>query len=46
MMNYEKIKGYAGLVVLLIGLMLLFYLFFKYILIYTLPFFIGWFLAI
>lgn len=45
MMNYEKIKGYAGLVVLALGLMLLFYLFFKYILIYTLPFFIGWFLA-
>ena len=45
MMNYEKIKGYASLVVLAIGLMLLFYLFVKYILIYTLPFFIGWFLA-
>ena len=45
MMNYEKIKRYADLVVLVIGLLLLFYLFFKYILIYTLPFFIGWFLA-
>ena len=44
-MNYEKIKRYADLVVLVIGLLLLFYLFFKYILIYTLPFFIGWFLA-
>ena len=44
-MNYEKIKGYASLIVLALGLMLLFYLFFQYILIYTLPFFIGWFLA-
>ena len=44
-MNYEKIKKYTYLVVLIIGALLLSYLFFKYILIYTLPFLIGWFLA-
>ena len=44
-MNYEKIKKYTYLVVLVIGALLLSYLFFKYILIYTLPFLIGWFLA-
>ena len=44
-MNYEKIRRYADLVVLVIGVILLSYLCFKYILIYTLPFIIGWFLA-
>ena len=44
-MNYEKIRRYADLVVLVIGVILLSYLCFKYILIYTLPFLIGWFLA-
>ena len=44
-MNNDKLKKYTDLVVLIIGLIILFYLFFRYILIYTLPFFIGWFLA-
>lgn len=44
-MKYEKITKYADLVVLIIGLVLLSYLFFKYLLIYLLPFLIGWFLA-
>ena len=44
-MNYEKIRRYTDVVVLVIGVMLLSYLFFKYVFIYLLPFLIGWFLA-
>ena len=40
-MNYDKIRRYADLVVLIIGLLLLSYLFFKHIIIYLLPFLIG-----
>ena len=44
-MNHEKIKRYADLVVLVIGTLLLSYLFFKHVLLYLLPFLIGWFIA-
>ena len=44
-MNYEKIRKYADLVVLIIGIILLSYLFLKHLLIYLLPFLIGWFIA-
>ena len=44
-MNYDKIRRYADLVVLIIGLLLLSYLFFKHIIIYLLPFLVGWFIA-
>ena len=44
-MNYDKIRKYADLVVLVIGTVLLSYLFFKHVFIYLLPFFIGWFIA-
>ena len=44
-MNYDKIRRYADLVVLIIGLLLLSYLFFKHIIVYLLPFLIGWFIA-
>lgn len=44
-MNFEKIRKYADLVVLIIGSMLLGYLFFKHLFLYLLPFFIGWFIA-
>ena len=44
-MNYEKIRRYADLVVLIIGAGLLSYLFFKHVLLYVLPFLIGWFVA-
>lgn len=44
-MNYEKIRKYADLVVLIIGAALLAYLFFKRVFIYILPFLIGWFIA-
>ena len=44
-MNYEKIRKYADLVVLVIGTALLAYLFFNRVFIYLLPFLIGWFLA-
>ena len=44
-MNYDKIRKYADLVVLIIGVMLLSYLFLKHLLIYLLPFLIGWFIA-
>lgn len=44
-MNYEKIRRYADLVVLLVGVMLLSYLFFKHVFIYLLPFLFGWFIA-
>ena len=41
-MNREKIRGYADLVVLIIGVILLLYLFFKHVFIYLVPFLIGW----
>lgn len=44
-MNYDKIRRYADLVVLIIGLLLLSYLFFKHIITYLLPFLVGWFIA-
>ena len=44
-MNYERIKKYKDLVLLIIGVLLISYLFFKYLLVYLLPFFVGWFLA-
>ena len=44
-MNFEKIRKYADLVVLVIGSMLLLYLFFKHLFFYLLPFLIGWFVA-
>lgn len=44
-MNYGKIRKYSSLVVLIIGIMLLSYLFLKYLLIYLLPFLVGWFIA-
>ena len=44
-MNFGKIRKYSNLVVLIIGIMLLSYLFFKYLLIYLLPFLVGWFIA-
>lgn len=44
-MNYEKIRRYADLVVLIIGAGLLSYLFLKHLLIYLLPFLAGWFIA-
>ena len=45
-MNYGKIRRYADLVVLIIGVALLAYLFFKHVFIYLLPFLIGWFIAL
>ena len=44
-MNFGKIRKYSSLVVLIIGIMLLSYLFLKYLLIYLLPFLVGWFIA-
>ena len=44
-MNYDKIRRYADLVVLVIGTVLLSYLFFKHVFIYLLPFLAGWFIA-
>ena len=44
-MNFEKIRKYTDLVVLVIGSMLLAYLFFKHLFFYLLPFLIGWFVA-
>ena len=44
-MNYDKIRRYADLVVLVIGAVLLSYLFFKHVFIYLLPFLFGWFIA-
>ena len=44
-MNYEKIRKYADLVVLIIGACLISYLFFSHVFMYVLPFLIGWFLA-
>ena len=44
-MNYEKIRRYADLVVLTVGVMLLLYLFFKHLFVYLLPFLGGWFIA-
>lgn len=44
-MNYDKIRRYSDLVVLIIGTVLLGYLFFKHVFIYLLPFFLGWFVA-
>lgn len=44
-MNYEKIRRYADIVVLILGAMLLAYLFFKHIFVYLLPFLGGWFIA-
>jgi len=44
-MNYEKIRRYADFVVLIIGCLLLSYLFFKHLFLYLLPFLIGWFIA-
>ena len=44
-MNYDKIRRYADLVVLLIGSVLLSYLFFKHVFIHLLPFLAGWFIA-
>ena len=44
-MNCEKIRRYADLVVLIIGAGLLSYLFFKHVLLYVMPFLIGWFIA-
>ena len=44
-MNYERIKRCKDLILLVIGALLIFYLFFKHLLVYLLPFFIGWFLA-
>ena len=44
-MNYDKIRRYADLVVVIIGASLLSYLFLKHVFIYVLPFLIGWFIA-
>ena len=44
-MNYEKIRRYSDLVVLIIGTVLLGYLFFKHVFVYLLPFLLGWFVA-
>ena len=44
-MNYERIKKYKDLILLIIGVLLICYLFCKHLLVYLLPFFIGWFLA-
>ena len=44
-MNHEKIRRYTDLVVLVIGAGFLSYLFFKHVLLYLLPFLIGWFIA-
>ena len=44
-MNDQKIRRYADLVVLIIGSVLLSYLFFKHIFIYLVPFLGGWFIA-
>ena len=44
-MNYEKIRRYSDLVLLIIGTALLSYLFFKHVFIYLLPFLAGWFVA-
>ena len=44
-MNHEKIRKYTDLVVLVIGAGFLSYLFFKHVLLYLLPFLIGWFIA-
>ena len=44
-MNYERIKKYKDLILLIIGVLLISYLFCKHLLVYLLPFFIGWFLA-
>ena len=44
-MNFEKIRKYSDLVVLIIGASFLAYLFFKHVLLYLMPFLIGWFIA-
>ena len=44
-MNNEKIRTYADIVVLTLGVSLLSYLFFKHVFIYLLPFLFGWFIA-
>ena len=44
-MNYEKIRKYKDIVLLVIGALLISYLTFRHLLIYLLPFLIGWFLA-
>ena len=44
-MNFEKIHKLADLVVLIIGSVILSYLFLKHVFIYLLPFFIAWFVA-
>ena len=44
-MNHEKIRRYTDIVVLVIGAGFLSYLFFKHVLLYLLPFLIGWFIA-
>lgn len=44
-MNFEKVRKYADLVVLIIGSVFLAYLFLRHLLIYLLPFLIGWFVA-
>lgn len=44
-MNYDKIRRYADLVVLTVGVMLLGYLFFAHVFVYLLPFLGGWLMA-
>ena len=44
-MNYEKIRKYKDLILLILGVLFISYLFFKHLLIYLLPFLLGWFLA-
>ena len=44
-MNSEKLRRYTDIVVLIVGTILLAYLFFKHVFIYLLPFLGGWFIA-
>ena len=44
-MNYDKIRGYADLTVLVLGVLVLGYLFFTRVFVYLLPFFVGWLMA-
>lgn len=44
-MNYEKVRKYRDVLLLIVGVLVVSYLIFKHLIIYLLPFLIGWFLA-
>ena len=44
-MNYEKVRKYKDMLLLFIGVIFISYLTLKHLLIYLLPFLVGWFLA-